>query len=163
MLNVIMKGFMGITVNIEELKKMIRRHEGLRLSPYPCSKNHKTLGYGWNLDAHKLPRSMDAYLNVNGEITEAMAERLLDISLDTAIRQAWAIFPQFGGYTERRQMALIDFLFNVGAGTALTFKKALAAIYKGDWETAADEMTDSRWYRQVKSRGREIVEMIRKG
>jgi lysozyme len=60
-------------------------------------------------------------------------------------------------------MALIDFLFNVGAGTALTFKKALAAIYKGDWETAADEMTDSRWYRQVKSRGREIVEMIRKG
>jgi len=146
----------------DALREMIKRHEGLRLKAYPCSRNHLTIGYGWNLK-NPLPRSMDAYLNVNGEITEAMAERLLDISIDTAIRQAWSIFPQFGGFSERRQMALIDFLFNVGAGTALTFKKALAAIYAGDWETAADEMTDSRWFKQVGNRSREIVEMIRNG
>lgn len=142
---------------------LIRRHEGLRLKPYFCTGGARTIGYGWNMDAHPLPDDIAACLRVNGEITQDMAERLLDISTDTAIRQAWVIFPQFGEFSERRQMALVDFLFNVGAGTALTFKKALAAIYAGDWDKAADEMTDSRWFKQVGNRSREIVEMIRNG
>jgi GH24 family phage-related lysozyme (muramidase) len=102
-------------------------------------------------------------LNINGEITKEMAEKLLDISMDTAIRQAWDIFPQFGGFSERRQMALVDWLFNVGIGTALTFRRALAAISAGEWGKAADAMEESRWFEQVKSRGIEIVEMVRNG
>ena len=173
MLNVIMKGFMGITVDIEELKKMIRRHEGLRLSPYPCSKNHKTLGYGWNLDAHKLPRSIDAYLNINGEITKEMAEKLLDISMDTAIRQAWDIFPQFGGFSERRQAALVDVTFNMGSDKiVLEFPNFCKAVNDGDWNRAADELMYvdglkkdklSAYWKQTRDRAKEVTKMIRFG
>jgi GH24 family phage-related lysozyme (muramidase) len=60
-------------------------------------------------------------------------------------------------------MALIDFVFNVGAGTALKFRKALEAIYEGDWNKAADEFQDSKWFKQVGDRGPEIVNMIREG
>jgi lysozyme len=149
-------------MNIDLLKEMIKRHEGLRLKPYPCSQKHLTIGYGWNLD-NDLPSDIASYLRVTGEITRGMAERLLNISIDTATRQAWSIFPQFGGFSENRQMALIDFIFNVGVGTALKFRKALAAIEKGDWNRAADEMFLSRWREQVGDRAAEIIGMIRTG
>ena len=149
-------------MNPDNLKDMIRRHEGLRLKPYPCSENHLTIGYGWNLE-NDLPLDIASYLRVTGEITRAQAERLLNIAIDTATRQAWEIFPQFGGFTDRRQMALIDFIFNVGAGGALKFKRAMAAIYSGKWGKAADEFQDSKWFSQVGGRGPEIVGMIREG
>ena len=149
-------------MNLDTLKDTIRRHEGLRLKPYPCSQNHLTIGYGWNLD-NDLPSDIASYLRVTGEITRAQAERLLNIAVDTATRQAWAIFPQFGGFSERRQMALVDFIFNVGAGTAMKFRKALAAIEEGEWNKAADEFQDSRWFKQVGDRSKELVAMIREG
>jgi lysozyme len=149
-------------MNLDALRDMIRRHEGLRLKPYPCSENHLTIGYGWNLE-NDLPPDIASYLRVTGEITRGMAERLLNISIDAATRQAWAIFPQFGGFSERRQMALADFIYNVGVGTALKFRKALAAIEKGNWDKAADEFQDSRWFSQVGNRSREIVKLIREG
>ena len=149
-------------MNLDLLKEMIRRHEGLRLRPYYCSKNHKTLGYGWNL-ANELPEDIASYLRVNGEITRSQAERLLNISIDVALRQCWAIFPDFADYSERRQMALADFIFNVGIGTALKFRKAMAAVLEGQWSKAADEFQNSAWFSQVGNRSIEICEMIRNG
>lgn len=149
-------------MNLDTLRGMLRRHEGLRLKPYPCSNKKMTIGYGWNL-SNPLPKSISAYLNVKGQITEEIAEKLLTISIDSAVRQCWAIWPNFGAFTERRQLALADFVFNVGAGTALKFKRALSAIYDGDWNEAADEFQDSKWFKQVGDRGPEIVGMIRNG
>lgn len=121
-----------------------------------------TIGYGWNL-SNPLPKSISAYLNVKGQITEEIAERLLTISIDAVVRQCWAIWPDFGGFSEKRQLALCDFVFNVGAGTALKFKKALSAIYDGDWNKAADEFQDSKWFKQTGSRSAEICNMLRNG
>ena len=146
-----------------DLHEMLRRHEGLKLEPYRCPAGKLTIGYGWNLDAHPLPDDYAACLRLTGAITLDMAERLLNISIDAATRQCRAIFHHFDDYSERRKAALIDFVFNVGVGTALTFKKALAAIMEGDWDKAADEMQDSKWFSQVGDRGPEIVGMIRNG
>ena len=41
------------------------------------------------------------------------------------------------------------------------FPKAIQALAKGDFKTAADEFTDSDWYKQVKGRAVTIVAMIR--
>ncbi len=146
-----------------DLLDMIRRHEGLRLSPYFCPGGHKTLAYGWNLDANQLPEDIAACLRVYGRITYDMAERLLNISVDTATRQARGIYPGFDDFTENRRNALVDFVFNLGAGGALKFKKMRAAIADGDWDRAADCMIQSKWFRQVGNRSREIVGLIREG
>jgi lysozyme len=145
------------------LLDLIRRHEGLRLKPYFCTGGARTIGYGWNLDAHPLPTDIAACLRVTGAITEDMAERLLNISVDAAIRDCRAIFPDFDSYSEARQFALIDFIFNVGVTTALKFKRTIAAVKAGDWDRAADGFQNSKWFSQVKSRGPEIVSMIRNG
>ena len=147
---------------MESLKEMIGRHEGLRLYRYICPAGKPTIGYGWNLE-NPLPEDIRAHLNLFGCITEEQADRLLDISIDAALRQCRALYPGFDGFSEARRNALADFVFNVGAGTAMKFKKMMAAIERGDWNSAADEMIDSLWYRQVGNRAKEIVEMIRRG
>jgi len=145
------------------LHDLIKKHEGLRLKKYLCSKKHWTIGYGWNLDAHKLPEDIAACLNVTGAITEAMAERLLNISITVATDDCRAIYPGFDVFSEARRFALIDFMFNLGSTKALKFKKTLAAIEAGDWQRAADELVDSDWFKQVGNRGPEIVGMVRVG
>jgi len=150
-------------MNNDLLRGMLKRHEGLRLKPYRDTQGHLTIGYGWNLDANPLPADYASCLRVTGAITEAIAEHLLTISIDGAERQCKALFPKFGEFSEARQVALIDWMFNLGIGTVLSFKKALAAILDGDWDRAADEMQDSLWFSQVGDRGPEIVGMVRKG
>jgi lysozyme len=142
-------------------RDLIKKHEGLRLKPYLCPAKKRTVGYGWNLDAHKPPEDIAACLRLTGAITEDMAERLLFISISAAMKDCQFLYPEFDGFTERRQAALIDFVFNVGAGTALRFKKMRKAVNGGDWNRAADEMVNSEWYRQVGRRGPEIVGMVR--
>jgi lysozyme len=150
-------------MNTDLLKEMLRRHEGLRLKPYKCSAGAWTIGYGWNIKANPLPSDVASMLNLTGQITKPVAERLLNISIESATRQAWDIFPGFGGFSENRQAALVDWIFNIGAGKALTFKKAMAAINMGEWGTAADELYLSEWREQVGDRAAEIIGMVRKG
>ena len=45
----------------------------------------------------------------------------------------------------------------------MKFKRMLAAIEKGDWDTAALEALNSKWADQVGARAKEIAEMLRTG
>ena len=50
--------------------------------------------------------------------------------------------------------------FNLGLTRLLQFKKFLAAMEKGDYETAAIEMMDSRWAVQVKGRSTRLRDRV---
>ena len=41
------------------------------------------------------------------------------------------------------------------------FVKMIAAVKRHDWKGAADEMENSLWFRQVGSRGQELVQRMR--
>jgi lysozyme len=153
----------GITKKMETLREMITRHEGRRLKPYRCPSGFLTVGMGYNIDTNPLPVDIAAYLRMQGEITEEMADRLLTIMLGVVTLQCHAIYAGFEGFSEVRRNALIDFVYNVGARTAQKFKKMRAAVETGNWETAADELKDSVWFNQVGTRGPDIVGMIREG
>ena len=144
------------------VRDMIKRHEGLSLKIYYCTAGKRTIGYGWNLDAHGLPNDIAAYLRMRGEIDIGMAERLLTISIASAEADCREIYRGFEMFSERRQAALVDFLF-AGARVALSFRKMRAAIFQEDWNRAADEMQDSKWYEQTKGRAVELCEMVRNG
>jgi len=145
------------------LKSMLRHEEGLRLHVYKDTEKYNTIGYGWRIGALPMPADIAIHLQHAGSITPEMAERLLNISVDEAIQQTLKVYPSLETYTERRQVALADFVYNVGVGTALTFKNTNKAIYEGRWEDAARGFENSKWFRQVKGRAVRIVEMIREG
>lgn len=150
-------------MNRDRFKDMLIRHEGWKNRPYTCPAGHKTIGVGFNMEVNIMPSDIASHLRLKGYLPDDMINRLLDISIDTAVMNCKEIYKGFDGFSENRQLALIDFLFNVGAGTALRFKKMRAAIKEGDWNRAADEMIDSAWFKQVKGRATEVVDLVRRG
>lgn len=62
-----------------------------------------------------------------------------------------------------REFVIKNMLFNLGLTKLLGFKRMLAAVRAGNYNTAAIEMLDSRWARQVKGRAMELAEMMKTG
>ena len=131
------------------LVSMLKRHEGFRGKPYHCTAGKLTVGYGRNLD--------------DVGVTEVEAEFLLKVDTLRATDSAGDIFPSILSYTENRQIAIINMIFNLGKTRFKGFLKMIDAINRGDWESAADEAVDSRWYKQVGARAVELVNLLREG
>ena len=62
-----------------------------------------------------------------------------------------------------RRKVVIDMRYNLGPTRFRQFKRMIAALGRGDYKAAADEMVDSKWYRQVKTRGTRLAQMMRTG
>jgi lysozyme len=54
-------------------------------------------------------------------------------------------------------------LFNLGYGGVMKFGKFIAALTIGDYDEAADQMLDSLWAKQVKTRAVRLAKMMRTG
>lgn len=147
----------------EALRKLIKRHEGLSLIPYECPAGRTTIGWGWNYDANPLPEAIVGHLKQRGSITSEMAEELLDIAIERSTGECRKIYPKFKTFSEDRQNALIDMMFNMGLSTMSKFSKTIHLINIGHWEDAADNLMLSKWYKQTGRRGKAIVKMIREG
>jgi len=142
---------------------MLRLHEGLKLVVYKCINGFRSIGYGHNIDANGLPPAIADRLNAGGKITLADAEALLDAGIQRAENDCRRLFPRFEGFSDQRKAALIDWLFNVGRGTAQKFTDSIHFINTGQWEQAADAMLKSRWAQQVGKRAVTITDMVREG
>lgn len=127
---------------------LIKLHEGKRLDLYKCPADKWTIGYGHNLED-------------NG-ITEAIADALLAED----IRDSESYLKQYFWFTDldhNRKAALTDMMYNMGPKTFSHFDHMIEALGEGDFERAADEAMDSKWYKQVKGRGETIVRILRTG
>ena len=62
---------------------------------------------------------------------------------------------------EEVKAIITNMAFNMGKKGVAGFDKMLAAIKAQDWETAAKEMEDSKWFNQVGDRAKRLVERMR--
>ena len=130
---------------IEELKF----DEGQILTLYKCSAGKNTIGVGRNLD--------------DRGITEDESSYLLSNDIDISIDELEKTFSWFGELSDARQRVLINMHFNLGLTQLLGFKKFLAAMEAGEWETAGEEMLDSRWAKQVGDRSIRLQTLLLEG
>lgn len=145
---------------------LIRRHEGLRLTPYKDTVGKLTVGYGFNLDSgdaksicNVLKLDYDAIRN-GAAITEANAEAILELQLGMVNAQAKTLFQNFNQMPADIQSVVQDLIFNMGISGFRKFHDTIAALQSGEWAGAAQALTDSLWYRQVGSRGVEDVALL---
>jgi len=146
---------------------LIRRHEGLRLQAYRDTAGKLTIGYGFNLDAgdakaicNCLKLDYEAIRN-GAAITEAQADAILDLQLGMVNAQAKTLFPNFGQMPCDVQAVVQDVIFNLGLRGFMEFHDTIASLKAGDWNGAADHLTDSLWFKQVGSRAVEDVTLLR--
>lgn len=123
--------------------------EGVQRKPYRDTVGKLTIGVGRNLD--DVPLSNDTIY------------QMLDEDICKAVNSATKIFgqQQFDSWSEPRQHAIVNMIFNLGEPKFSQFYNMLGAIRNGDWATAAQHALDSRWAKQVGKRAERIVALMR--
>ena len=158
------------------LEDQLILHEGLRLEVYKCPAGYWTVGVGRNLEGKPLTKGEQEYiLGCSGlepdqviailkqrGISEDEALFLLANDIDDAIADLQN-FDWFEDLDPVRKKVLIDMRYNLGPTRFRQFKRMIAALAAGDYKAAAAEMVDSKWYRQVKTRGVRLAQMMRTG
>ncbi|PZT48182.1 hypothetical protein B6S12_05015 [Helicobacter valdiviensis] len=136
--------------------------EGFSSKVYICPAGYKTIGYGRNIEANPLTKEEEALL-INGEVSEALALSWLEKELSKDYDLLESNFPFFIELSTKRAGALVDLVYNLGFTGFKGFKKTISALEQKDFNKAACELEDSKWFRQVKRRGVAIVDLIRNG
>ena len=73
-----------------------------------------------------------------------------------------SLFADVDDLPEEVQHIVANMMFNMGRPRLSAFKGMKAGVDSKDWNKAADEMVDSRWYKQVTNRANRLVERMRK-
>ena len=71
------------------------------------------------------------------------------------------LYPDFYDLPDEAQLIIANMMFNMGRPRLSKFKGMKRGVDARDWNQAADEMVDSRWYKQVTNRANRLVERMR--
>ena len=115
--------------DLTALTQLLVAHEGLRLRPYSDTVGKLTIGVGRNLTDKGISEA-EAYYLLDDDIAD------VDIGLNLALPWTTAL-------DAVRLRVLLDIGFNAGIEGLLRFHKMLAALERGDHETAAQEILNS--------------------
>jgi lysozyme len=134
---------------IADIYEQLRRDESVRKFPYRDTVGKLTIGVGRNLNGKGLS---------DEEIEHLLENDIREITIEANGKLPW--FPALDGV---RQGVILNMIFNMGFAGLEKFPRFLQAVAQGEWETAADEMRDSEWARQVGDRAVRLEEQMRTG
>lgn len=131
----------------EDFIERLKQDEGFRSETYEDSVGVLTIGYGTNLEQG---------------ITKEQAECLLRTEVEKKSRRVKDALPElWETLSETRKAVLVNMAFNLGTEGMLSFKAMLKAVRAGNFDTAADEMLDSKWHEQVGRRAERLAKQMR--
>src|SRR5262249_50349539 len=136
---------MNDTFNLALLRDELTTDEGRRLQAYLATRGLVTIGIGREL-THKGISNAQCELFFTNDVTDCSPARDLHI-------------PCWRGIPPIQQRVMINLCF-MGWGSFSTFKKFLAAMQAHDFETAARELQNSRWWQQVRLRGPRVQQRL---
>ena len=142
---------------IEIVKEDLVRHEGYVTEIYLCSEGYPTFGIGHMVTEE----DMEYTWPVGTPVTD---ERILDVfrkDCDVAYTDACTLVLNFAGQAPDAQRVLVNMAFNLGRNRLAKFKNMLRYVNEGNYLMAANEMIDSKWYRQVGRRSKELVDIMK--
>ena len=142
---------------IEQLREELMADEGCVYSVYLDHLGLKTVGSG-HLCREADPESK---LEVGDSVSEERVMELFDQDMSWTFRDCIRLLPEFNDLPDEVRLIVANMMFNLGASRLSGFRKFLVAIDKEDWGSAADEMIDSRWHRQVPERSGRLIARMR--
>jgi len=151
------------------LIKQLIIHEGIILHVYKDSLGIDTIGIGRNLKDRGISKFELSILNKTIEkvyeqgITEKDAHFLLKNDIDIVEKELFKVKPIANDIDVIRQLVLMDMAFNMGVPRLCKFINMWAALEQQDYIKAADEMLDSKWAKQVKSRATNLAHSMHYG
>jgi lysozyme len=142
---------------IEQLREELMADEGCVYAVYLDHLGLKTVGIG-----HLCRPSEPEYDMASGDpISEDRVLELFDRDMAWTLKDCHRLLPEFSDLPEEVRLIVANMMFNLGANRLGMFKRLLEAVGKKDWASAADEMVDSKWHRQVPERSGRLIERMR--
>ena len=144
-------------MNIDELRKQLEIDEGVVHEIYLDHLGLPTFGIG-----HLVTKSDPEFGEPVG--TPVDKDRCIEAfnkDLETVLSDCNRLYEDFDDLPEEAQRVIANMMFNMGLTRLSKFRGMKRGVDNRDWNEAADEMVDSRWYRQVTNRADRLVERMR--
>ena len=129
------------------LLENIKESEGFRNRVYKCTEGHDTIGYGFAVKD----------LVMDKDIADMILERKV-AELRLRVEQK---FPFIDSMPESVQDVMIEMCFQLGVSGFSKFKKTIQYLMTKQFEEAAVEMLDSKWYKQTPNRAKKLSDIVK--
>ena len=144
-------------MNINELRDEIAADEGCKYEIYLDHLSLPTHGIG-----HLITEDDPEYGQpVGTPVSEDRVNQVFEEDISITLRECRILFENFDDLPEDCQRILANMMFNMGRPRLSKFVGMKSGIYAKDWNRAADEMVDSKWYGQVTNRADRLVKRMR--
>eukprot|EP00500_Bicosoecida_sp_ms1_P001776 CAMPEP_0203815028 /NCGR_PEP_ID=MMETSP0115-20131106/7445_1 /ASSEMBLY_ACC=CAM_ASM_000227 /TAXON_ID=33651 /ORGANISM="Bicosoecid sp, Strain ms1" /LENGTH=367 /DNA_ID=CAMNT_0050723917 /DNA_START=75 /DNA_END=1175 /DNA_ORIENTATION=- len=134
---------------------LIKQAEGYRSCEYMDTTGHRTICYGFNLDAWGASSKVAAVggdfqkVYNGGCLSQSQCDSLLAGAVSSAASAARGIF---GSQCSCIEAVLTDMTYNLGSAGISSFTTFISLIKQGKWSAAASDARGTLWCSQVGSR-----------
>ena len=144
-------------MNKDKLREEIAEDEGCKYEIYLDHLGLPTCGIG-----HLITENDEEYGKPVGTVIEQdRVQSLFALDMAVTVDECKVLYPDFDDLPDECQHIIANMMFNMGRPRLSKFKGMKAGVDARDWNKAADEMVDSRWYTQVPNRARRLVDRMR--
>jgi lysozyme len=144
-------------MNLEVLIEQLEIDEGLVEAVYLDHLGLKTCGIG-----HLCRKNEPEYdMEVGDPVSRERINELFNEDVESVLSDCNRLYPDFDELPEEAKQIICNMMFNMGLGRLSAFKGMKRGVDARDWESAANEMVDSKWYTQVTNRAERLVERMR--
>ena len=144
-------------MDINRLRVEIENDEGCKYEVYLDHLGLPTCGIG-----HLIKEDDPEHgLEVGTKIDEERVNELFETDIKETIDECKLIYNDFDDLPEEAQYIIANMMFNMGRHRLSRFHKMKQAVDNRDWKEAANQMIDSRWYKQVPNRANRLVNRMK--
>jgi len=144
-------------MNVEQLREQLKIDEGCVYKIYTDHLGYPTFGIG-HLIIESDPENGQA---VGTPVSDDRVDAAFDADVEIVLSECKVLYPDFDDLPEEAQQIIANMMFNLGRPRLSKFVGMKRGVDEKDWNSAADEMVDSRWYRQVGARAERLVNRMR--
>ena len=144
-------------MDLEKLRKQLEIDEGVKYAIYLDPRGYPTFGIGHLV----IPSDIEYREDVGTRVSEERVRECFDKDVESVLRDCTLLYKDFDELPEEAKQIIANMMFNMGYTRLSKFKGMKRGVDARDWNKAADEMVDSRWYKQVTNRANRLVERMR--
>ena len=144
-------------MNVEQLREQLKIDEGCVYEIYNDHLGYPTFGIG-HLVRESDPENGSP---IGTKVSEDRVANAFDDDIGIVLSDCNKLYPDFEDLPEEAQQIIANMMFNLGRPRLSKFRGMKAVVDAKDWNRAADEMVDSRWYAQVGRRAERLVNRMR--
>ena len=142
---------------IDRLREELKTDEGCKYEIYLDHLGLPTFGIGHLVTE----RDPEYQKEVGTMVDEIRVNEVFEQDIHVTIGECRKLFDDWDKLPEEVRLILANMMFNMGRPRLSKFKKMIQAIKDSDWLEAANQMKDSRWYKQVTNRADRLISRMK--